>query len=60
MGERRRVGVELTMRLPGERLGVGERRAGILIADNWLSKRIDVDWWEGGLTLPGLRDLRSW
>jgi len=41
-------------------LGVGERRAGILIADDWLSKRIDVDWWEGGLTLPGVRDLRSW
>ena len=55
MGERRRVGVELTSRPPpGERLSLGGCRAGILIA------RIDVDWWEGGLTSPGVRDLRSW
>ena len=61
MGERRRVGVELTTRSPpGERLSLGECRAGFLIADDWLSKRIDVDWWEGGLTSPGVRDLRSW
>ncbi len=59
MGERRRVGVELTLRPPpGERLSLGP--AGILIADNWLSKRTGVDWWEGGLTLPGVRDLWGW
>ena len=33
---------------------------GFLISDDWLLNRTDVDWWEGGLTLPGVHDLRGW
>ena len=60
MGERWRIGFESTARPPpGEKLSLvgGECPAGIF---DGLSKRTDVDWWEGGLTSPGVRDLRGW